>query len=283
MATASALLLPSRPPSKRVSLLSPRHHSKPSTLLIRSRPPLIRWLPLHLSALVNPAIHAHSMLDWTRSSSVRAPPPSGLQLTPCPLLTSVALRHLRGLSTGPSSSIRALHEFDRRYFNENGWPSSSIFETPPSEKVDQEKLIDVLQDWKTERYKGIIKSGTVQPRPGVLQLMDDAQVAGIRLAVCSAATKSSVVLCLESLIGIERFHSLDCFLAGDDVKEKKPDPSIYLTAAVKLGVSGKNCLVVEDSVIGLQDFGAAIATYPDLTNVRLKELELLHQNSLIAK
>lgn len=75
-------------------------------------------------------------------------------------------------------------------------------------------------------------------------------------------------------------------VSGDDVKEKKPDPSIYLTAKKvnnsmvillycfgmklyllslvrhvdgnyqfsyqKLGVSEKNCLVVEDSVIGLQ-------------------------------
>ncbi|CAJ2677088.1 unnamed protein product [Trifolium pratense] len=52
-----------------------------------------------------------------------------------------------------------------------------------------------------------------------------------KLAVCSAATKSSVILCLENLIGTERFRSLDCFLAGDDVKEKKPDPSISLAAS----------------------------------------------------
>lgn len=190
----------------------------------------------------------------------------------------------------------------RWYFNENGWPSSSVFETPPSNDSDRERLIDVLQDWKTERYKEIIKSGTVESRPGVLQLMDDAKGAGIRLAVCSAATKSSVVLSLENLIGMERFQSLDCFLAGDDVKEKKPDPSIYLTAARKLGVQGKNCLVVEDSVIGLQaataagmpciitytsstasqDFKDAIATYPDLSNVRLQDLKLLLQSSLVA-
>ncbi|KAK2438532.1 haloacid dehalogenase hydrolase domain-containing protein [Trifolium repens] len=48
--------------------------------------------------------------------------------------------------------------------------------------------------------------------------------------LCLAETKSSVILCLENLIGIEHFQSLDCFLAGDDVKEKKPDPSIYLAA-----------------------------------------------------
>ncbi|XVF17284.1 hypothetical protein REPUB_Repub10bG0106500 [Reevesia pubescens] len=42
------------------------------------------------------------------------------------------------------------------------------------------------------------------------------------------------------------------FGTGDDVKEKKPDPLIYMTAAKRLGVSEKDCLLVEDSVIGLQ-------------------------------
>uniref|UniRef100_A0A5B7BE81 Haloacid dehalogenase-like hydrolase domain-containing protein n=1 Tax=Davidia involucrata TaxID=16924 RepID=A0A5B7BE81_DAVIN len=190
----------------------------------------------------------------------------------------------------------------RWYFKEHGWPSSTIFETPPEDDTDRAKLIDTLQDWKTERYKEIIKSGTVEPRPGVLRLMDEAKAAGKKLAICSAATKSSVILCLENLIGIERFQSLDCFLAGDDVKEKKPDPSIYLAAAKKLGVSGGDCLVVEDSVIGLQaatgagmscvvtytsstanqDFKDAIAIYPDLSKVRLKDLESLLQNVVAA-
>ncbi|KAH6801818.1 Haloacid dehalogenase-like hydrolase superfamily protein [Perilla frutescens var. frutescens] len=40
----------------------------------------------------------------------------------------------------------------------------------------------------------------------------------------------------------------------DDVKENKPHPIIYVTAAKRLGVSEKDCLVVEDSVIGLQIF-----------------------------
>ncbi|XP_057970603.1 haloacid dehalogenase-like hydrolase domain-containing protein At4g39970 [Malania oleifera] len=190
----------------------------------------------------------------------------------------------------------------RWYFKENGWPSSSIFETPPEDDADRAKLIDTLQDWKTERYKEIIKSGTVKPRPGVLRLMDEAKVAGKKLAICSAATKSSVILCLENLIGIERFQGLDCFLAGDDVQKKKPDPSIYLTAANRLGISGADCLVVEDSVIGLQaargaglpcivtytsstanqDFKDAVAIYPDLGNVRLKDLELLLENVVAA-
>ncbi|CAA2984816.1 haloacid dehalogenase-like hydrolase domain-containing At4g39970 [Olea europaea subsp. europaea] len=190
----------------------------------------------------------------------------------------------------------------RWYFKENGWPTSTVFDAAPGTDEDRAKLIDILQDWKTERYKEIIKSGTVEPRPGVLRLMDEAKAAGTKLAVCSAATKSSVILCLENLIGMERFQGLDCFLAGDDVKEKKPDPLIYITAAERLGVSEKGCMVIEDSVIGLQaatragmscvitytsstaeqDFKEAAAIYPDLSEVTLKDLEPLLQNVVTA-
>ncbi|KAG6399760.1 hypothetical protein SASPL_141244 [Salvia splendens] len=191
----------------------------------------------------------------------------------------------------------------RWYFKEHGWPTSTISDSVPESDEDRANLVDILQDWKTERYKEIIKSGTVEPRPGVLRLMDEAKASGRKLAVCSAATKSSVVLCLENLIGLERFQGLDCFLAGDDVKEKKPDPMIYVTAAKKLGVSEKDCLVVEDSVIGLQaatgagmscvisytsstanqDFTAAAAIYPDLSKVRLADLEALLGDVVAAK
>ncbi|XP_047324158.1 haloacid dehalogenase-like hydrolase domain-containing protein At4g39970 [Impatiens glandulifera] len=186
----------------------------------------------------------------------------------------------------------------RWYFNEHGWPSSTIYDSPPEDSSDREKLVDILQDWKTERYKAIIKSGTVEPRPGILRLMNEAKAAGKLLAVCSAGTKSSVILCLENIIGLERFTNLDCFLAGDDVKEKKPNSSIYITASKKLGVSAKECLVIEDSVIGLQaatgagmpciithtsstanqDFKEAVGVYSDLGNVRLEDLELLLEN-----
>ncbi|KAL3584161.1 hypothetical protein D5086_015222 [Populus alba] len=58
---------------------------------------------------------------------------------------------------------------------------------------------------------------------------------------------------LRSLSEWSGFKALIDFLqVRDDVKEKKPDPSIYVTASKRLGVSERDCLVVEDSVIGLQ-------------------------------
>ncbi|KAL3135727.1 hypothetical protein ABBQ38_006195 [Trebouxia sp. C0009 RCD-2024] len=139
----------------------------------------------------------------------------------------------------------------RWYFGENGWPTSTEFQVPPQSEDEQAALIDALQDWKSLKYQDIIGTDA-EARPGVMRLMDEARDAGIKVAVCSAATKSSVVHVVKSLLGDERFEALDCFLAGDDVPEKKPDPSIYTLAAKRLSVQPAECLVVEDSAIGLQ-------------------------------
>ena len=41
-------------------------------------------------------------------------------------------------------------------------------------------------------------------------------------------------------------------MAGDDVDKKKPDPTIYRVAAERLKLDPKECLVVEDSTVGLK-------------------------------
>ena len=47
-------------------------------------------------------------------------------------------------------------------------------------------------------------------------------------------------------------QGLDVFMAGDDVPEKKPDPSIYAIAAERLQLAPAECLVIEDSAMGLK-------------------------------
>jgi hypothetical protein len=49
----------------------------------------------------------------------------------------------------------------RWYFNKNGWPTSTISSKPPVGEQDQATVIDTIQDWKTDKYKDIIRSGAV--------------------------------------------------------------------------------------------------------------------------
>ena len=46
-------------------------------------------------------------------------------------------------------------------------------------------------------------------------------------------------------------------LAGEDIKEAKPAPDIFLNAAKLLGVPARECCVVEDSSAGMQAAKAA--------------------------
>jgi beta-phosphoglucomutase-like phosphatase (HAD superfamily) len=64
-------------------------------------------------------------------------------------------------------------------------------------------------------------------------------------------------------------------LLGDDVDKKKPDPKIYNIAAQKLGVEPSECVVVEDSLIGLQAaLGAGmrcVITYTPSTKSQVRD------------
>jgi beta-phosphoglucomutase-like phosphatase (HAD superfamily) len=112
-------------------------------------------------------------------------------------------------------------------------------------------LIDQLQDFKTECYKRLVTTG--KARPGVLELMDEAiATPGIAVGICSASTRGGFEKVVDSIVGKERLAKLDVIIAGDDVKEKKPNPEIYNLAAQRLGVAKSACIVVEDSLVGLR-------------------------------
>jgi len=143
----------------------------------------------------------------------------------------------------------------RWWFGRDGWPTSSLpgqEKAAPTDEAAQGLLIDTLQEWKTAEFERLIGSGEVSPRDGVLRLMDEAKAAGLKVGVCSAATKSACVATVTAMLGPARLEGLDIFLAGDDVASKKPDPEIYVTAAARLGVDPAACVVVEDSTVGLK-------------------------------
>ena len=125
-------------------------------------------------------------------------------------------------------------------------------EPAPATPEEQQALIDALQTFKTNTYKTMVATEAVA-RPGVLELMDEA-LADCRIAVgvCSASTKEAALKTLETTLGPERVAKLDCCILGDDVSAKKPDPLIYNTARERLEMPAEKCIVIEDSLIGLQ-------------------------------
>ena len=76
----------------------------------------------------------------------------------------------------------------------------------------------------------------------------------IPFAVVSGSTRDSVTRSLAALGILEKFDTLVC--AGDYTKSK-PDPEPFLLAASRLGVAPEDCLVFEDTEMGIQAAMAA--------------------------
>jgi len=84
--------------------------------------------------------------------------------------------------------------------------------------------------------------------PEVLEHIE-ASYGRIPFAVVSGSTRDSVTASLGALKLLDKFNTLVC--AGDYLKSK-PDPEPFLVAAQRLGVAPEDCLVFEDSDMGIQ-------------------------------
>jgi beta-phosphoglucomutase family hydrolase len=89
--------------------------------------------------------------------------------------------------------------------------------------------------------------------PEVLEHIE-ARHGQIPLAVVSGSTRDSVTASLETLKILDRFDTLVC--AGD-YRKSKPDPEPFLIAAERLRIAPADCLVFEDTDMGIQAATAA--------------------------
>lgn len=129
-----------------------------------------------------------------------------------------------------------------QYFDEVGWPGDA--------ELDRAAYVERLHGCKSSIFRQLVRNGVLAPRPGVARLMDEAHAAGVRIGVCTTARESSVLAVLD-LFGTERKDRVENVLAGDIVARKKPDPAVYLLAAERFGLHPAECMVIEDSHIGL--------------------------------
>ena len=98
-----------------------------------------------------------------------------------------------------------------------------------------------------EVVKEVLRSDLV-PRPGVKDLIAEAQRRGLPIAVASSSLREWVNLKL-SVIGLTDAFAIK--LGGDDIENGKPAPDIYIKAAGLIGLETSECIAIEDSPIGL--------------------------------
>ncbi len=151
----------------------------------------------------------------------------------------------------PFDEKRFLETFGRR--NEEVIPS--LFGPGRSPNVTRE-----LSVRKEQIYRDLIR-GRVPAIDGAVDLVRACADDGFAVALGSSAPRENAELVLEEL-GIR-----DCFgalVTDRDVPRGKPDPSVFLTAAERLAVTPRRCVVTEDAPAGIKAAKAA-----DMTAVAL--------------
>jgi HAD superfamily hydrolase (TIGR01509 family) len=142
-------------------------------------------------------------------------------------------------------------EFDERlFYSWGGMPVDEIISTL-NHRHGLNMPVETLARRKESLYFELLPE--LKAVPEVLEHIE-AERGRIPFAVVSGSTRESVTASLISLKLLDRFETMVC--AGEYARSK-PDPEAFLLAAAKLGAAPEDCLVFEDTEMGIQAAMAA--------------------------
>ena len=122
-----------------------------------------------------------------------------------------------------------------------------------------------LRKRKQEHFMRILREREMPVKLGARELLIYLQEQEYKVALATASTREYSMENLERA-GLTEFFSL--MITGDMVQQAKPNPEIFLKAAEKLGEEPGPCLVLEDSLNGVEagiQGGFVTIMVPDLT------------------
>lgn len=156
--------------------------------------------------------------------------------------------------------------------------SKQIFKKEFGNTVDFEAALDVQHRYIDK----VIEENGVPVKPGLFVLLKYLKENGMKLAVATSTARERAERFLKKALVYEYFDTL---AFGDEVKNGKPAPDIFLLAAEKLSLHPENCVVFEDSphgikaaygaktkVIGVQDLAEFDETVYKMLNYDCKTL-----------
>ena len=136
------------------------------------------------------------------------------------------------------------------------WHGWSNFESRPAklwiESFDLPLDAEEIADEKKVIYDRLIRE-KLELKPGAKKLVEVLS-GDLRLCIASGSRIESI----ES--SMRKFGLYDCFeefISTTTVRRNKPHPDVFLEAASRMGGSPSTCVVIEDSVVGLQAAKAA--------------------------
>lgn len=155
---------------------------------------------------------------------------------------------------------------DEFFHNTFGMQNYQVIPMLAGCELDPEK-INEISDWKEERYREIFDD-TIKLADGAERLFGELKAEGFRLAIGSSTPKENLEFVMDHL-KIEKYF--DTIVSMKDVARGKPAPDTFLLAAKNLSLQSQDCVIVEDSLAGLEAAKAAQMIVIALTTTRRRD------------
>ena len=140
-------------------------------------------------------------------------------------------------------------EFALQYKGMNALDVAAVIHRQTKPPIECSELQAMMRRFLTESFH----DGPIVAMPGAVDCV--RALAATRKLVVASGSPATLIDFALSVLGIR-----DCFAAlvtSEDVPRGKPHPDVFLHAAHLLGAAPADCLVIEDSLIGVQAARAA--------------------------
>lgn len=117
-------------------------------------------------------------------------------------------------------------------------------------RILSDEYLDRLLKTKAKKYRQKVAQLTDLPvAPHLIEFLSQLKQQNIAVGLVTGAVRSEVEYILDK-IELSQYFAL--IVAGDDLKESKPEPEPFLLAANQLNLQPAECLAIEDNPIGIE-------------------------------
>lgn len=153
-------------------------------------------------------------------------------------------------------------ELDRSFFDSNRGTTGTIMEKTIRQYFPMHIVSDLIEDLFRRARMELTEH--VPMKKGVVEILKYFTTNDIKISIASSSPKDMIINNLK----ISGIHSyIGEIVSGDDVKQGKPSPEIFLLAAKRMGVDARDCYVFEDGIHGVHagvNAGCTTIMIPDM-------------------
>lgn len=114
---------------------------------------------------------------------------------------------------------------------------------------------------KRRQLGNTYENDPIEPMPGLVSFIKDLQRKGIKTGIVTSTSTQLIIMALNRMNMMSLFNVIIC---GDMCTKGKPDPQGYLKAMDMLDAKPEECIVIEDSFLGIRagkNAGAFVVAY----------------------